>query len=347
MHEDPPRGWVGKYGTDFDGCEDNDCKVGVIACFMNSSGMRKNKHLWCVCDRARNGHWVSTQGNHSDHSLAHPNALKEGDAISSKSKKYWPLAAKPPSASGRNAADTSSSKGSTIAEADLRIAKGNIEDLHKQIIELVAVRDELHLQLHKSVDLGNQQLSTAARTANDMAHAHAKQLRTTKAITSDTIAKMKVMRQHAHGFAELMLPHVAANKAPDHIACWAVFSGLLDDDAIESADWAAKKKKPSASSAAVYDIAEFGKFTGPATMNSPAPNVPCNLTVAKAKAPELPADYEPLDPVEPIKATFKGKGKAPANAKKRKRDDIDDDNDNDEEDMDGGSDGDGSGSGSQ
>ena len=189
------------------------------------------------------------------------------------------------------------------------------------------------------MDLCNQQLSTAARTANDMAHAHAKQFRTTKAITSDAIAKMKAMRQHAHGFAELMLPHVAANKAPDHIACWAASSGLLDDDAIESADWAGRKKKPSASSAAVYDIAEFDKFTGSAAMNSPAPNVPYNLTVAKDKASELPADYEPLDPVESIKVTFKGKGKAPANAKKRKRDDIDDDNDNDEEDMDDGSDG--------
>ena len=139
---------------------------------------------------------------------------------------------------------------------------------------------------------------------------------------------MKAMRQHSHGFA--------VNKVPDHIACWAAFSGLLDDGAIESADWAAKKKKPSASSAAVYDIAEFGKFAGSATMNSPAPNVPCNLTVAKAKAPKLPADYEPLDPVEPIKATYKGKG-----------DDVDNYNDNDEEDMDDGSDSDGSGSGSQ
>ena len=307
-------------------------------------GTRKNKHLWCVCDRARDGHWVSTQGNHSDHSLAHPNALKPGFAISSTNKQYV-KDAKPPKAQDRKAAASSSSTGSTLAEADLRIAKDNIEDLHKQITELVAVRDELHLQLHKSVDLGNQQLSTAARTANDMAHAHAKQLRTTKAITSDAIAKMKAMRQHAHGFAELMLPHVAADKAPDHIACWAAFSGLLDDDAIKSADWDERKvKKPSDSSAAVYDITEFDKFTGPATMNSPAPNVPYHLTVAKAKAPELPADYEPLDPVDPIKVTFKGKGKGPANAKKRKRDDSDDDNDNDEDDDGSGMDDDGSGS---
>ena len=326
VHEDPPRGHVGKFGTDFGGCEDDYRKVGVIACFINSSGTRKNTHLWCVCDRARDGHWVSTQGSHSDHSLAHPNALKPGFAISLKNKQYA-KDAKPPKTQAHKAAASSSSAGSTVAEADLRIAKDNIEDLHKQITELVAVRDELHLQLHKSVDLGNQQLSTAARTANDM------QLRTTKAITSDAIAKMKAMCQYAHGFAELMLPHVAANKAPDHIACWAAFSGLLYDDAIDSADWANKKMKPSASSAAVYDIAEFGKFAGSATMNSPAPNIPHNLTVAKAKASELPADYEPLDPVEPIKVTYKGKGKGPA--KKRKRGDIDDDEDNDEEEIDG------------
>ena len=67
-------------------------------------------------------------------------------------------------------------------------------------------------------------------------------------------------------------------------------------------------------------------------MTSPAPNVPYNLTAAKVKAPELPADYEPLGPVDPIKVTFKGKGKGPAHAKKRKRDDGDDDNDDDNDD---------------
>ena len=43
--------------------------------------------------------------------------------------------------------------GSTLAEADLRIAKANINDLLKQLAEVVSQRDELHLQLYKSVDL--------------------------------------------------------------------------------------------------------------------------------------------------------------------------------------------------
>ena len=60
------------------------------------------------------------------------------------------------------------------------------------------------------MDLGNQQLSKAARTANETAHAHAKQLRTTKATTGEAIAKMQAMRQHAHTFAEGMLDHIAA-----------------------------------------------------------------------------------------------------------------------------------------
>ena len=60
-------------------------------------------------------------------------------------------------------------------------------------------------------------------------------------------------------------------------------------------------------------------------------NVAFNLTVAKAKASALPADYEPLEPVDPIKVTFQGKGKGPANAKKRKRDDGDDAPDEDED----------------
>ena len=53
-------------------------------------------------------------------------------------------------------------------------------------------------------------------------------------------------------------------------------------------------------------------------------NVAYHLTVAKVKAPELPIDYEPLGPVKPVKAAFKGKGKAPM---KRKHGDIDEDKD--------------------
>ena len=92
--------------------------------------------------------------------------------------------------------------------------------------------------------------------------------------------------------------------------------------------------------AAVYDIAEFDKFTNPATVNSPVPNAAFSLTVAKVKAFATPVDYEPLNSVAPIKVTFNGKGKGPAHQKKRKRDDGSDEDDDD-------SDGDGSGSGSQ
>ena len=67
-------------------------------------------------------------------------------------------------------------------------------------------------------------------------------------------------------------------------------------------------------------------------MNSPAPNVPYNLTVAKVKASERPADYEALEPVEPAKATFMGKGKGAA--KKRARDDDGDDDGEDDDDDD-------------
>jgi len=55
-HEEPPRGWLGKLEEHFDGCEDKDRKVGVMACFMHQTQTRGNKHWWCVCDRAQNGH---------------------------------------------------------------------------------------------------------------------------------------------------------------------------------------------------------------------------------------------------------------------------------------------------
>ena len=307
-----------------------------MARFMNQAQTRKNKHWRCVCDHVQNGHWVSTQGNHSDHSVSqHPNALQPGYALSSTNTKYV-THAKPPNAPDRKAAATWSSAGSTIAEADLIIAKENIEALHKQITGLVAVRDDLHQQLHKSMELGNGQLSTAARTANETVRAHAKQLRTTirKEITSNAIAKMQVMRQHAHAFAEGTLDHITAGEAVDMTPCWTAFSGLLDDTKIESADWGERRKRQaSASSAAVYNTDKFNTSTGSVTMNSPAPHVAYHLTVAKVKASELPTDYEPLGPVGPIKAAFKGKGKAPM--KKRKHGDIDDDKDNDEKEIDG------------
>ena len=231
--EHPPRGHVDEYGTDFDGCEDEDRKVGVVACFMNKTQTRKNKHLWCVCDLAPLGHWVSTQGQPQEH----PKALMNGYAISSTKKKFH-KEGNPPAAAGqgkRKAAARSSSAGSTLAEADLRIAKENIDDLHQQLADVVSQRDELHLQLYKSVDLANQQLCSAARAANTLVHDHAKQLRATKGTTEQAVLKMKAMRQHAHSFAELMLPHAVHEQAPDHIACWASFSGLLDDTQINEA----------------------------------------------------------------------------------------------------------------
>ena len=152
---------------------------------------------------------------------------------------------------------------------------------------------------------------------------------------------MKAMRQHAHAFAEGMLEHIAADEEIGKTTAWTAFSGLLDDAKIKGADWARKEKQMSASSEAVYNIDQFNTFTASGTMNLPASDVAYHLTVAKVKASELPIDYEPLGPVEPIKAAFKGKGKGPA---KRKHDEI---NDKDEEEMDDGSDGDGSGSDSQ
>ena len=58
VHEEHPRGHLGVFEGDFGGCEDKDRKAGVMACFMNPTKTRKNKHYWCVCDRAQDGNWV-------------------------------------------------------------------------------------------------------------------------------------------------------------------------------------------------------------------------------------------------------------------------------------------------
>ena len=75
VHEDSPRGRVDVFEEDFGGCTNKDRKAGVMACFINSTQTRENKHKWGVCDCGPNGHWVSTQHNHSDHAISHPNAL--------------------------------------------------------------------------------------------------------------------------------------------------------------------------------------------------------------------------------------------------------------------------------
>ena len=82
---------------------------------------------------------------------------------------------------------------------------------------------------------------------------------------------------------------------------WAAFSGLLNDEVINNADWGDRRpKKQSASSHSVYDIAKFDQVTGSATMNSSARHVAYHLTAAKVKAPELVVDYEPLQAAKPI-----------------------------------------------
>ena len=106
------------------------------------------------------GELGNTQGNHSDHSHSHPDALKKGYALSSANRQYH-KATKPAAQTSRKPAASSSSTGSTVAEADLRIAKANIADLHDQIAKLAEVRDALHLKLYKATCLANAKLGDA------------------------------------------------------------------------------------------------------------------------------------------------------------------------------------------
>ena len=81
--------------------------------------------------------------------------------------------------------------------------------------------------------LGNDHFNTAAKSANDMAAAHARELRKKDELLNEAIAKMEQMRGHAHGFAELMLLLAPQDKAPGEFTCWNSISGLLEDKAID------------------------------------------------------------------------------------------------------------------
>ena len=164
--------------------------------------------------------------------------------------------------------------------------------------------------------LANDKLSTAARAANEIMAAHAKQLRNKDENVSDAIAKMQQVRGHAHQLGELMLAYAPSDEAPDRKMCWNAFSGLLDEKRIKEADWGEKTaKKPASSSHAVYDISKFNSITGSASMASPAPHVAYHLIATKVKQSALEVDYEPLPPV--TIAAFKGKGKPVVSAKRK------------------------------
>ena len=309
--------------------------MGVIACFLNESGKRKNKHWWCVCDRAPKGHWVNTQGNHSDDSLSHPNALMDGYSLSSKTKKFHTASASQRRFGQRRSGASSSSTATSESEVNLIHAQGHIDNLTAQIKELAATRDELHLQLHKSIALANEKLIEAADEANGVTRDHARALRAKDENVNDAIAKMNAMRNHAHQFAELMLSKYVEDEAPDKTTVWNAFSGLLDEKRINEADWGDKKKKQiSSSSQSIYDVSGFNSITS--SIASPALKQPYHLTAAKVKQSSWAGlgEYEPLPPVST--APYNNMT-APATSKKRVHGDIggeDDLMDEDEQDDD-------------
>jgi hypothetical protein len=278
-----------------------------------------------VCDRAPNGHWVNTQGNHSDDSLSHPNALMDGYSLESKNKKYHTANASQPRFVPRRSGASSSSKASSQAEVDLIHAQGHIDNLTEQIEELAATRDELHLQLHKSIALANEKLIEAADEANGVTRDHARAIRTKEENVNAAIAKMNAMRGHAHQFAELMLAKYVEGEAPDKITAWNAFSGLLTDEAISEAFGDGKTAKAiSSSSQSIYDVSGFNSITS--SIASPALKQPYHLTAAKVKQSSWAGlgDYEPLPPVSI--ASYNNMT-APATSKKRVHSEIDGDED--------------------
>ena len=329
--QDPPRGHVDNKSEKFGGCEDKDRKVGVIACFLNETGKRKNKHWWCVCDRAPKGHWVNTQGNHSDDSLSHPNALMDGYSLSSKTKKYHKASAgaSQPRFGQRRSGASSSSGPTSEAEVNLIAAQGHIDNLTEQIEQLAATRDELHLQLHKSIALANEKLIEAAAEANGVTRDHAREIRTKDENVNAAIAKMNAMRGHAHQFAELMLAKYVEGEAPDKITAWNAFSGLLTDEKISEAFGDGKPKAISSSSQSMYDVSGFNSITS--SIASPALKQPYHLTAAKVKQSSWAGlgEYEALPPV--TIAPYNNM-KAPATSKKRAHGEIGGDEDLDDED---------------
>ena len=159
------------------------------------------------------------------------------------------------------------------------------------------MRDELHLQLHKSIALANEKLIEAADEANGVTRDHARALRTKDENVNDVIAKMNAMRGHAHQFAELMLAKYVEGEAPDKITAWNAFSGLLTDEKISEAFGDGKTKKAiSSSSQSIYDVSGFNSITS--SIASPALKQPYQLTAAKVKQSswEGLGDYEPLAP---------------------------------------------------
>ena len=259
----------------------------------------------------------------------------DGYSLSSKTKKYHKASASQRRFGQRRSGASSSSVPTSQAEVNLVHALGHIDNLTAQIEELAATRDELHLQLHKSIALANEKLIEAADEANGVTRDHARALRTKDENVNAAIAKMNAMRGHAHQFAELMLAKYVEGEAPDKITAWNAFSGLLTDEAISEAFGDGKTAKAiSSSSQSIYDVSGFNSITS--SIASPALKQPYHLTAAKVKQSSWAGlgEYEPLPPVSI--APYNNMT-APATSKKRVHGDIggeDDLMDEDEQDDD-------------
>ena len=162
--------------------------------------------------------------------------------------------------------------------------------------------------------------------------------------TAKAIAKIILICGHAEGFAENMLHNATNRQAPDLATAWSAFSGLLDPQTIDAADWGERTKRPASKhSRGVFDITEFVSKE-PASPPSPMQYVVHQLTDAKAHAHSTPEGHQPPVLPAPLLLQWAGHGRERA-AVKRKRDPDDDDDSTygggqDENDDDGNSDSD-------
>ena len=326
-----------KHLDDFDDFDDGKTNktrlVGTWARFPTGSDGRTKfqLHRWCVCDVSKDkankesatypGHWVSTQGNSSNSSAAHPNQGTDGCSFSkfvADPDKAGPGSAK---GKGKNAAAAATSNStSTVADADLKRATAHIDHLKAQLEVLTKERDAEHLKYAKAIELANIQLNFQVRKTNELIYAHARTLRTSQVETAKAIAKIDQIRGICEGFAENMLTKATEGNAPDLDTKWSAFSGVLTSEQLEAADWGGTKKKVVGTrSINVFNITAFERqeVAAPPT---PIQHTVYQLSDSKVNALPTPEGYEP--PVDHAKFLLKW-----ATGKKRKRNRSSDDDD--------------------
>ena len=154
---------------------------------------------------------------------------------------------------------------------------------------------------------------------NVMISSNAKALRNSQLNTAKAIAKISSIRGHAEGFAENMVHNKAADgEAPNLVTTWSAFSGLLDPQTIDDADWGDRTKRPASKHS--KSARRHNRVLRPRVAEPPGSDAARGVPAHRRQGPRS-TDAERLRAPQPRRAATRsvGHGLGQAQARRRRR----------------------------